>query len=166
MKELRSFERQLAEIDGLVAEGDGALALRVPALSGWSVAQQIDHTLRVVERSLARLLERPAPLARGLTLTGRVVLTLGWFPRGSARAPRGFEGREIPSAELAARLAGVRASLARLAAEPELLARPEPVVPHPYFGGLDARRTLRNAVVHTEHHLAIVRDLRRAAARG
>jgi hypothetical protein len=166
VREIDRIEGKLVEIEGILAEGDAAVAVRVSSVSGWSVAQQIDHTLMVVERSLARLLERPAPLARGLTLTGRVVLTLGWFPRGSARAPRGFEGREIPSAELAARLAGVRASLARLAAEPELLARPEPVVPHPYFGGLDARRALRNAVVHTEHHLAIVRDLRRAAARG
>jgi hypothetical protein len=163
--QIERIERQLVEIEGIVAEGDPVVTLRVPSISSWSVAQQLDHSLMVVERSLARVLDRPEPLARGLTLVGRVVLGLGWFPRGSARAPRGFEGKERSSAELAPRPAGVRDLLARLAAEPALLARREPVVPHPYFGGLDARNALRNAVVHTAHHLAIVRDLRRSAAR-
>jgi hypothetical protein len=134
----------------------------VPEVSGWSVAQQVDHLLMVVEKSVERLLSRPEPLSRGLTWTGRIVLGLGWFPRGSARAPKGFEGRQIACSELVARLAALRARLAELAAARDVLERREPVVPHPYFGGLSAARTLRNAVVHTEHHLAIVRDIRRA----
>ncbi|KAB2963708.1 MAG: hypothetical protein F9K18_08235, partial [Thermoanaerobaculia bacterium] len=107
MKEIQRFEGQLAEIDRLVAEGDGALALRVPAISGWSVAQQIDHSLRVAEHTVGRVLARPEALPRGLTLVGRIVLGLGWFPRGSAKAPRGAEGRECSGAELAPRVAGM-----------------------------------------------------------
>ncbi|KAB2963412.1 MAG: DinB family protein [Thermoanaerobaculia bacterium] len=161
-RDLTRLSRQLDEIDGWLAGGEDAVAQQVPEVSGWSVAQQVDHLLMVVEKSVERLLSRPEPLSRGLTWTGRIVLGLGWFPRGSARAPKGFEGRQIACSELVARLAALRDVLAELAAASDVLERREPVVPHPYFGGLSAARTLRNAVVHTEHHLAIVRDIRRA----
>jgi len=161
-REFDKLTRQLDEIGGWLAEGEVAVAKRLPEISGWSVAQQVDHVLMVIERSVERLMSRPEPLARGLTWTGRIVLGLGWFPRGSARAPKGFEGREIAGVELVARLAALRARLVELAATREVLERREPVVPHPYFGGLSAALALRHAVVHTEHHLAIVRDIRRA----
>ncbi len=161
-RDFTRLSRQLDEIDGWLAGGEEAVARRVDAISGWSVAQQVDHVLVVVEKSVERLMSRPEPLSRGLTWKGRLVLGLGWFPRGIARAPRGFEGREIACAELVSRLAALRARLAELAAAQDVLDRREPVVPHPYFGGLSAARTLRNAVVHTEHHLAIVRDIRQA----
>ncbi|HSM14493.1 MAG TPA: DinB family protein [Thermoanaerobaculia bacterium] len=162
MTHLRDIERQLGEIEGILSEGEEAVALSRPGVSGWSVAQQIDHLLIVVERTVERLMAKPEALPRGLTWTGRIVLALGWFPRGSARAPKGFEGRELTARELAERLAALRAGLAELAAARDVLERRDPVVPHPYFGGLDAARALRNAVVHTEHHLSIVRDIRRA----
>jgi len=161
-REFEKISRQLDEIGGWLAEGEVAVAKRVPEVSGWSVAQQVDHVLMVVERSVERLMSRPEPLSRGLTWTGRIVLGLGWFPRGSARAPKGFEGREIACAELVSRLAALRARLDELAAANDVIERREPVVPHPYFGGLSAALALRNAVVHTGHHLAIVRDIRRA----
>jgi hypothetical protein len=161
-REFEKISRQLDEIASWLAEGEVAVAKRVPEVSGWSVAQQVDHLLMVVERSVERLMSRPEPLSRGLTWTGRIVLGLGWFPRGSARAPKGFEGREIACAELVSRLAALRARLGELAAANDVIERREPVVPHPYFGGLSAALALRNAVVHTEHHLAIVRDIRRA----
>jgi hypothetical protein len=160
-REFEKITRQLDEIDDWLAGGEPAVARRVPSVSGWSVAQQVDHVLMVVERSCERLMSRPEPLSRGLTWTGRIVLGLGWFPRGKAKAPKGFEGREIACAELASRVAALRGRLAELAATRDVIERREPVVPHPYFGGLSAARALRNAVVHTEHHLAIVRDIRR-----
>lgn len=165
MNEIVRLGRQLSEMEHIVAEGDGGLAVRVPSVSGWSVAQQIDHVLRAAEGTLARVLERPQALPRGLTLAGRLVLGLGWFPRGVARSPRFAEGQDCPCAELTARISQLRGLLARLAGDAELLACRDPVVKHPYFGGLDARNALRSVVVHTAHHLAIVRDLRRAARR-
>lgn len=161
-RDLTRLSRQLDEIDGWLAGGVDAVAKQVPAVSGWSVAQQVDHLLMVVEKSVERLMSRPEPLSRGLTWTGRIVLGLGWFPRGSAKAPKDFEGRQVACGELVARVAALRARLAELAANRDVLQRREPVVPHPYFGGLTAAQTLRNAVVHSEHHLAIVRDIRRA----
>ena len=161
-REFERISRQLDEIDSWLAGGEDSVAKRVPAVSGWSVAQQVDHVLMVVEKSAERLMSRPEPLARGLTWTGRIVLGLGWFPRGSAKAPKGFEGREVACAELVARVAALRGRLAELAAASDVVERRDPVLPHPYFGGLSAALALRNAVVHTEHHLAIVRDIRRA----
>jgi hypothetical protein len=166
MSEIVRVANQLDEVAEIVRAGDAALRTRVERVSGWSVGQQLDHLLQAAQASLDRILDAPAPLARRINLTGRVLLGLGWFPRGAARSPKAFEGRDRTAAEIAASIAGVRAALDRVRERPDLVGRPEAVVPHPYFRGLTGAQALRMVAVHTEHHLKIVRELRRAAAVG
>ena len=52
MTEIERLEGQLDAIGRLVDEGDAALVRRAPRVSGWSVAQQLDHSLKVAMRSL------------------------------------------------------------------------------------------------------------------
>ena len=56
LPEADAIARQLDEVAALATEGDSALALRVPSVSGWSVAQQLDHLLRAAEGSVERIL--------------------------------------------------------------------------------------------------------------
>lgn len=69
------------------------LAARAPAVSGWSVAEQLEHLLRVDRGILGRLGEAArgsAPeAAGGPSVTGRLVLVTGTIPRGRGSAPDG-----------------------------------------------------------------------------
>ncbi len=162
-KALQQIREQLLEIETVLDQGEGAIKLRVPRLSAWSVAQQLDHVLLALERSLEKLLSRPEGLPYGINWTGRMVLALGWFPRGVARAPKGFEGRELPADALRQRTQAVRQRLNELAQDAAICTRPEPVLKHPYFGGLDCARGLQFLAIHTHHHLKIVRKILKAA---
>lgn len=166
MSEISRIANQLDEVANIVRTGDAALAVRVKRVSGWSIGQQLDHLLRAAQATLDRILDAPAPLARRINLTGRVLLGLGWYPRGVARSPKAFEGHDRSAAEIEESLVSVRAALGRVRERPDLVGRPEAVVPHPYFGGLTRTQALRMVAVHTEHHLKIVRELRRAAPAG
>jgi hypothetical protein len=168
VSEADRIRAQLDRVEALLGDGSCPLDARAAAVSSWSIAQQLDHLLKVLEGSFGRLSKDRAPSERplpGINLLGRVLLACGRLPRGRGKAPRGSEGEERSAAELAAALARVRAALARLETEPERLRCKAPVLRHPYFGGLDPRQSLRMLAVHTDHHLRIVADIRRAAER-
>ncbi len=151
--------RRLAELPG------EDLARRRPEISAWSVAEQLEHLalsdLSILQ-GLGRLLTDPAsgqPVR--LTWTGRLVLALGFIPRGRGRSPRSLrpqasEAEALRSMlrEASERLAGLRDRLAALAAC-------RTGFRHPYFGILDPRRWLRFVEVHQHHHLKIIRDIRK-----
>jgi len=168
--------RQLALMAELARGPEAELAARAPAVSGWSVAEQLEHLVlvdRAVLKSVRHILDdprrQPAPPAPpGINLLGRVVLGTGFIPRGRARtmphfqpgAPAaaaagasgvgivGIEEIEREVRELAPRLGELEAGGGRSR--------------HPLFGGLGGRQWLRFVTVHHHHHLKIVRDIRRA----
>jgi hypothetical protein len=164
MRALARIEEQFRGIEVLLGDGDAALAARAPAVSGWSVGQQVDHVLNVAQGVFNRLTGDSPELGRGINATGRILLSIGWFPRGVGRSPKSVLPAEAPlAARELERLGGLRADFQGLRFRNGLLASRERLFPHPYFGGLDPRQTLRFLVVHTHHHLKIVRDIRRAA---
>ena len=164
MKDLERIDRQFAQLADLIAQGDGALAARAQRVSAWSVAQQLDHMLKVAHAVFARLTGEEAELARGINATGRLLLTLGWLPRGVGKSPRGALPAEAPAAaELGERLRQLRGDFQALGYRGALLSSRQRRFKHPYFGGLDCGQTLRFLGVHTHHHLKIVRDIQRAA---
>lgn len=160
--ELARLEAQIAQVEALIAEGDEKLGRRAPRVSAWSVAEQIDHLTKVLDRALGLLLTSDTALPAGINLTGRLLLALGRLPRGVGKSPAAVRGAERSAAELRAQLAQVRPLVERLRDAGERLARRTPVFPHPYFGGLDTSQALRFLTVHTDHHLRIVADIRRA----
>lgn len=166
MTDLERIDRQFAAISALLEGGDGVLAARAPRVSGWSVAQQIDHILHAAQAVFSTLTGEGKAPPTGINPTGRILLRLGWLPRGVAKSPKSALPAEAPdAAELAAKLARLRAGFRDLGYRTGLLASRQLLFKHPYFGGLDCRQTLRFLGVHTHHHLKIVRDIRRAAGR-
>lgn len=177
--------RQLALMAELARGPEAELAARAPAVSGWSVAEQLEHLVlvdRAVLKSVRRLLDdpqrqaaqsaqeaQPAPPPPGINLLGRVVLGTGFIPRGRARTLPPFQPGAAPPA------AAVGAGIAWIVGIAEIEREVRELAPrlgeleagggrlrHPLFGGLGGRQWLRFVTVHQHHHLKIVRDIRRA----
>jgi hypothetical protein len=162
MTELRAFEEQLDRVAALLDAEPDPTPLRAERVSGWSVGEQVDHLLKIVRANLDRLEER-RPARRSINLVGRIVLGLGRIPRGVGKCPASLCGSARARAELRSELAAVRARLAQVARATALWSDPRPLVGHPYFGGLTPKQALRFLAVHTDHHLRIVAEIRRAA---
>src|SRR5258708_39541362 len=94
--------RQLALMAELAREPEAELAARAPAVSGWSVAEQLEHLVlvdRAVLKSVRRILDDPhgqsaqsaqpaqPPAPPGVNLLGRVVPGARFLPRGRAAPP-------------------------------------------------------------------------------
>lgn len=155
--ELARLREQLARIGTLCVD---ARVLDVDArVSTWSPAEHIDHVLKVTKSVLDRLPSEEAA-ARGISVVGRVLLALRWFPRGKGRAPERLAGKRCTVEELQARVARVSAAVDAADAQAIDRARIRNV-PHPVFGGLTPSQALRFVTVHTDHHLKIVRDILR-----
>lgn len=131
-----------------------------PKISGWSVALQIEHLVRVL-RGVGDGFDK---LARGEgdgpaspKPIGRLILFLGWIPRGRAKVPERVQPQGVDAGELAADLAREKRRFDEL--DLEALDQADGTLPHPVFGPLTARRWLRFLEVHNHHHLKIVGDV-------
>ncbi len=177
--------RQLALMAELARGPEAEVAARAPAVSGWSVAEQLEHLVlvdRAVLKSVRRILDdphgqsarsaQPAPPASpamGINLVGRVVLGTGFIPRGRARTMPPYQPGAAPAAAAAgAGVAGIMGieeierGMRELGPRLGELEASGGRSRHPLFGGLGGRQWLRFVTVHHHHHLKIVRDIRRA----
>lgn len=168
-KSVDRLRAQLAQLEGLVADR-AAGDRRVPSISGWSVAEHVEHLARAHGAIFARLIqltEPDDPTSSGgrVTLLGLVVLLVGRIPRGRGKAP-------APSQPIGgggdarAQLEAARVQLEQLADRTDRLAASRGRFGHPYFGRLHPRQWLRFAEIHADHHLRIAREIVRWAGDG
>ncbi len=159
---IADLESALENVAHLAATPDDQLQKLVVGVSSWSISQQLDHILKVAKSTLQVIVAGKAlDNVKPINLKGRLVLAVGFIPRGFAKAPERLYGVATSSNELLALLEDVRALLERIG-EPAFEAKEIAVVRHPIFRGLTPEQTLRFVVVHTRHHLKIVRDIARA----
>jgi hypothetical protein len=94
------------------------------------------------------------------------VLTTGHIPRGIARTKPEWSPERTDAARAREGFAAFRRRLAGL--EPRLpeIATARGTTRHFRLGGFTASRWVRFLAIHQAHHLAIIDDVRRAAARG
>lgn len=163
--------RQNDRLSGLAGAAAERLAVREERVSAWSVGDHLEHMQRVgrsVLGVLDKLRAEPGPGPRpAIRPVGRLILFVGFIPRGRARATRFVEPQGLPREGLQSELAALHARLAALG--PAQLAVLEGIagrLPHPIFGGLDARQWLRFLEIHQHHHLKIIRDIERRHRRG
>lgn len=166
---LREHARALRQLTLMAELAQGPaleLAARAPAVSGWSVAEQLEHLAlvdRAVLKGVGRILDDPQPPAGpDINLLGRVVLGTGFMPRGRARTTPAYHPAAMPQEALHAAILDVARGLREMAPRLGGLERAGGRSRHPRFGGLGGRQWLLFLAVHHHHHLKIVRDIRRA----
>jgi hypothetical protein len=162
--DLAALALRIDEMEHLLALAPDVLAAVAPSCSGWSSEQHLAHVAlanELVLRNLKSLAEGQGLLIvrGGEPLPGTLqVLATGRIPRGQAQAPRMVRPPARVQPELLRQwLADGRAALGAL--DPRTLVASELKIPHQVLGPLDAPQWARFGLVHTEHHLAIVREI-------
>lgn len=157
---------QHGEMTALLAEDDAALMVRADRVSGWSVAQQLEHlglTGGKVLDALDAILREPAAPPRGrVNLVGRLVLLVGRIPRGRVKARPEWSPQDSSRQRAREGVETLAARTTALASRAGELAAARGTRAHPVLGQLDARRWLRFLAIHQDHHLRLVHDIRRA----
>ncbi len=157
------------QIAGLVElAGDHSLhTLEAPRVSQWTVGKQLEHLLlsdRTILDRFDRLIDgREGPAPGGPTMMARVLLKLGYIPRGVGKAPSAVVPAGRDAADIEAGLQRLRQRFAELSEHLPLLEEAGWRCRHPDFGALDIGEWMRFMDTHHRHHLKIVRDIRRAA---
>jgi hypothetical protein len=166
VEDLAALAQLQVELDELFALAPERLKATAPAVSAWSSEQHLAHVALANELVLRNLksisIGKGLLLVRGAEADSRAlaVLAEGRIPRGRAQSPRIVRPPErIERALLAQWLADARSALAEF--DPHALRPGDPKVPHQLLGPLDGPQWARFAVVHTRHHLAILREVLR-----
>jgi DinB superfamily len=165
MADLAATHRHLlSQVDRLlaIAEDPGAFSDARTDVSRWSPLDHAEHMARADTGSLDQLdkaLERSG--GPSMAWIGRLVLAVGWIPRGRGAAPESSVPRSAERAQVAADLRAVRARIEALGPRLGQIASVRGRAAHPIFGGLTPARWLRFLEIHHHHHLKIVEDIRR-----
>lgn len=166
MRHIARISRHYDRLAEMLAGAEPAfLEIHVPAISGWTIGEQLDHTLQVANKISALLLKKQLTESPGVNMRGRFVLTSGFIPRGKAQAPAHVLPKKREREELEAAVERAREQLGLLAADGGYLKSPHRYFEHPFLGGLTPAQSLRFIEVHTRHHLKIVDEILSAAPR-
>ena len=125
-------------------------------ISKANVAWQLDHSLKVFN-GVVTVLEASYPkrYVNNFSLLGKILLRINFIPRGKAKVPKYLASPETISKEsLLAQLALAKTQVARI----EKLDA-HAFFKHPLFGNVNKKRALRFLMVHTQHHLKIIKAI-------
>jgi hypothetical protein len=164
--QLESWAALQVELDSILRTGTERSTRVAPAISGWSALHHVAHVTLANELVLRNL----KSLAKGSGLLVIVdaeqnpealaVLERGQLTRGRAQSPRMVvPPKDIDLAAAAQWLAQFQTDLASFAASFDAATAPRCFIPHQVLGPLDLAQWARFGVVHTQHHLAIARDV-------
>jgi len=157
-RSLGQIRRQIERMRALARSPEAQLCARQERISAWSPAEHLDHMYKVAMSIVRRIRDESAePSRRGINFMGRVILLLGWIPRG-ARAPERLRGTHCTGEHIETQLGRLEQALDALPLDTVAASR-SPIVPHPLFGGLTPSQSLRFIVIHTNHHLRIVDEI-------
>ena len=122
------------------------------ATIGW----QLDHSFKVINSVVVALKNsEPETYRNNFSIWGKLFFTLGFFPRGKAKAPKYVLPPEVISAnDLNEQLQLAKNNILLIEQLPE-----NAFFKHPLFGNINKKRVDRFLILHTEHHLKIIRDI-------
>lgn len=166
MKTYAAIRGQLDELLALAEQADLA-AVRAEAVSGWTVGQQLEHLLlsdqTILEGFDAFLDGTSTSEGGGPTAIGRLILMLGFIPRGKGKAPRRVLPGALDPGGVVTGFVEVKRRFEEL--EPRLgeLEASRATNRHPVLGAFDFRQWLRFIQIHHRHHTKIIEDIRQTA---
>ena len=126
------------------------------AISEVAVGWHIEHCLLVIKQITATVAQSDPKLYKSKFNMSRFFVFLSkTIPRGKAKAPKVV----IPTNEIT--LEALQESLANTYGAITYLKDCEEYqyFMHPFFGQLNKKQTIKFLVIHTEHHLKIIRDI-------
>ncbi|MCX7551055.1 DUF1569 domain-containing protein [Xanthomarina sp. F2636L] len=124
-----------------------------PNVSKANIAWHIDHSFKVVNNVILALQSSDSTLYKNnFSLLGKLFFTLGFFPRGKAKAPKHVKPPEVILKEdLLNQLQEARVHINII---PNL--DKNAFFKHPLFGDINKKRVHRFLELHTNHHLKII----------
>jgi hypothetical protein len=119
---------------------------------GWHIA----HSCMVINTITNAIVHsNPAKAKPVFSASFYWFLLTNHIPRGKAKAPNiVIPGKTITQTEIVTQLELAKANLQTLASTQK-----QKYFTHPIFGDLNVSKTLRFFIVHTNHHLKIIRDI-------
>jgi len=127
-----------------------------PKISKGTIAWHIDHSLKVINNViLAIQTSDPQTYKNNFSFLGKVFFSLGYFPRGKAKAPKYVNPPEtILAQDLMSQFEFAKNNLQTIASLDK-----NAYFKHPLFGNVNRARIHRFLLIHTNHHLKIINDI-------
>lgn len=151
-RRIQTIQQLLSNIEDNIINKDFKNKKVSTSTIGW----QLDHSLKVINRVCETTINsNPNTYKPNLKPIGMLLLTLGTFPRGRAKAPKiVLPPENITTEDLYHQLKNAHKHLKILASIPKTSH-----FKHYLFGNLSKKQTIRFLEIHTKHHLKIVRDI-------
>ncbi|WP_289043491.1 DinB family protein [uncultured Olleya sp.] len=126
------------------------------AISKENVAWHIDHSLKVINNVCNALkTSDPSTYSNNFSVLGKVFFTLGFFPRGKAKAPKHVKPPEVILKEdLIVQIKEAKSNISKITDLDT-----NAYFKHPLFGHVNTKRVYRFLILHTTHHLKIINDI-------
>ncbi|TXD83701.1 DUF1569 domain-containing protein [Subsaximicrobium wynnwilliamsii] len=127
-----------------------------PKISKSNVAWHIDHSLKVINNvSISLQTSDSSTYKNNFSFLGKVFFTIGFFPRGRARAPKHVVPPEtILEEDLLTQIKKAKSNIESI----EGLDK-NAYFKHPFFGNINTPRIYRFLFMHTNHHVKIINDI-------
>ncbi len=127
-----------------------------PAISASSVGWHIDHSLMVINQIIGAVqASNPAEYKWSFNMKRLVVFTTGKIPRGKAKAPKAvIPENAFDENDVREKMEKANQRLSKLNELPA-----NHFFIHPFFGHLNVTNTKKMIALHTDHHLAIIKDI-------
>jgi hypothetical protein len=125
------------------------------AISTGNVGWHIEHTYLATIKIISAVLKSDATqFNQRFNFKRSVILFTKKIPRGRGKAPKEVQAQGATTLEM--KQMHIK-TLEKIAALENAVAKQ--YFPHPYFGNLHKKQTIRFLEIHTNHHLKIIKDI-------
>ena len=127
-----------------------------PLVSKSSIGWHIEHSLLVMNITIESIQKsNPENYKKTFNFKRILVFALNKIPRGKVRAPKAVQPQEYITTEtLKEHLEKSRYNIKKL-----MNLDPNHYFEHPFLGHLKLKPTIRFIILHTQHHINIIKDI-------